>query len=251
MQSAHRFPRLPAILILVLVLLTVFTLAISAQSPDNGEPGGGGPSVVSDNADHVEETGVQSQELLIQVGGNGEPENPAPKEVTPVDEIELSAGMDDPGMATFFKRWPAETFTAYDETNAWAYEGGGCISRTGGQNFWDTSVQLPDGAEIDFLRVYYFDEDPNVDADAILFEFDDTGGNITIATAEGSGTPGFSSAGSDFFSHFVDNQDKSYVVRIDFNGGATDSLQICAVRIRYQYTITSINLPTILNSTNP
>jgi hypothetical protein len=48
-----------------------------------------------------------------------------------------------------------------------------------------------------------------------------------------SGTPGFSSAGSGFFSHIVDNIGEALAVRISFGSATTSALAICGVRLRY------------------
>ncbi|MCI0398352.1 MAG: hypothetical protein L0332_26455 [Chloroflexi bacterium] len=251
MSRSSKFPRFLVVIILVLVLAAGFTLAISAQDPDDGEPNEAGPAGPAQETVHEEEIGIQNQQAGgAATDGNGEPER-QPATTTSVVQEEVGNTPNDPGMATFFKRWAAETFVAYDSSNTWAYDGGGCFHRTGGSTWWDTDLQLPDGAEIDYLRVYYYDMNGTTDAETILFQFDDIGGNVQLASAAGSGTPGYSSAGSGFFSHFVDNTDHSYVLRIDFNGATTSDLRICAVRIRYQYNVATLSLPAIMNLTSP
>ena len=239
--------------VVCLVILTgMFTLVISAQGPDNGEPAGASPAGPAQGAVPEEEVGVQNQaDEGVAVADNGELERRPERVTNVVEEETIDDGSLAPGVALFFKRWAAETFVQYNSTNTWGYNGGGCIHRTGGTDFWDTDVQLPDGAEIDFLRVYFYDNDASRNAQAYLFRFDNTGGSTQVASATGSGTPGFSSAGSGFFSHTVDNTPYSYILRIDFNGATNSNLQICAVRIRYQFNIATLSLPVIRHLESP
>ena len=65
-----------------------------------------------------------------------------------------------------------------------------------------------------------------------------------------TGTPGQTSAGSGFFSHFVDNSTEALSLSLRY-GGLDSTLRICGVRIRYQYDISIVTLPVILNQTNP
>jgi hypothetical protein len=112
------------------------------------------------------------------------------------------------------------------------------------------TLQLPQGAEIDYLRVFFYDNDAANDAAAHLYAFDGLGGGTELATAGSTGTPGQSSAGSGYFSHIVDNTAEALSLSLHY-GGLDSTLRICGVRIRYQYTIATVSLPVILNQTNP
>lgn len=132
-----------------------------------------------------------------------------------------------------FVRSAATAFVQYNSTNTWGYGGSGCIYRTGGASFFDIDLQIPAGVELDFLRVYFNDTDAINDARSFLFSYDGAGSSSQIATAESTGTPGFSSAGSGFFSHIVDNTGEALAVRISFENATTSALEICGVRLRY------------------
>jgi hypothetical protein len=99
---------------------------------------------------------------------------------------------------------------------------------------WTTGIQLPDGAVIDYLRVYYRDNDSDSDLRATLYRYDNVGASHTIAAAHSSGTPGWSSSLSPLFSETVDNVNYSYAVHL-FLEGTGNYLQACAVRLRYQF----------------
>ena len=131
------------------------------------------------------------------------------------------------------------------------YFGAGCTYRTSGTSFTEHDLQLPQGAEIDYLRIYYYDNDASNNANAYLFAYDGAGNFTEIASVGSSGTPGQSSTGSGFFSYFVDNVGAGLSLRLNYGNGSNSNLRICGVRLRYQYNISTVSLPLILNRTNP
>ena len=132
-----------------------------------------------------------------------------------------------------FVRSAATAFVQLDNTNTWVYGGSGCIFRTGGSISFDIDLQIPGGVVLDYLRIFFNDTDPVNDARAFLYAFDGAGNVTLLATAASSGTPGFSSEGSGFFSHNVDNVGEALTMRIDFGSSTTSALEICGVRVRY------------------
>lgn len=229
-----------------IILVVIFTLAAAAQEPaKDGEPAVSGMDLAQTGS--LEEEQVTGVDVQLQAGqtGNGEAGN-LPGEVTAVEEIELLDQPESPDLVQLFARYSANVFVPYDDDMTYVYGGGGCRYRTGGTAWTDHTLQLPQGAEIDYLRIYFYDNDAANNASAFLFSFDDTGGYTQIATAESTGTPGWSSMGSGFFSYFVDNINQSLSLRLSYGGGTTGSLQICAVRLRYQYTSALRALPLIL-----
>ncbi|MCI0398239.1 MAG: hypothetical protein L0322_25365 [Chloroflexi bacterium] len=206
------------------ILIANFTLASSAQGPDNGVPSDR-PAGAAQETVLEEEVKLPGEEAgSTATAGNADPD---------VVEEEVVNGSEAPGQ-TFYKRWAAETFVPYHYLNEWANMGSGCFRRLNGY-IWTTDVQLPEGAIIDYFRVYYYDTDSAYNVEATLLRYDSTGSSELLASASGSGTPGWSSAGSGLFSHSVDNLNWSYAVNMSFTGGTTAALRACAVRIRYQY----------------
>lgn len=134
--------------------------------------------------------------------------------------------------AVEYWRAPASAFVQYDDANTWNYFNGGCIHRTGGSDYFDIDLQLPDGATITYLRLYFYDADATYDATAMIWSFDGAGASTMLASVSSAGTPGQSSAGTSV-SHVVNNVSEALSVRIDFNGASTSSLRICGVRIQY------------------
>jgi hypothetical protein len=125
------------------------------------------------------------------------------------------------------------TFSPYDSSVVWTYAGAGCRSRTSGSSWFDMDLHLPDDAILDYVRVYFNDTDATHDVTVTLMEVDGGGSATTLASATGSGTPGWSSAGSGFFSHRVDNVAAALLVRVGLGNATTLALQACGVRVRY------------------
>ena len=185
-----------------------------------------------------------------QNAGDGE-SGTLPDKVTVVEEVELLPGPEAGTTATLYKRYSANVFVPYDDDMNYAYQAGGCVSRISGTSMSEHTVQLPDDAEITYLRVYFYDMDADDDAMATLYSFDGAGNYTLIADAASSGTPGQSSAGSGPFSYLVDNTNEALALRLDFNGGTNSTLRICGVRLQYVYSYSRASLPEILSNANP
>lgn len=140
----------------------------------------------------------------------------------------------------------ANTFTAYDSTTAHSYYSAGCIYHTGGSAWMEHSLELPDGAVVDQLRFYYFDNDPTNNASLYFAAYNGAGATSTIATVNSAGAfNGYSFTDSAVFSRVVDNSAEALSLSINFNAATTNTLRICGVRVRYQYSPSAVFLPVI------
>ena len=164
------------------------------------------------------------------------------------EEVELTEGLA-PNAVPFFKRIAGLSFHPLDSNVAYGTAPGGCLYQTGSGGDFASDIQVPDGAVIDYLRVYFYDTDGGSDAVAELYAYDGAGNSTLIASAVGSGTPAYGSAVSELFSHYVDNAAEALAVVLDFQGASTDALRICGIRIRYQFN--RINLPLVLKQAQP
>lgn len=162
-----------------------------------------------------------------------------------VEEIETLPEAEAPhGETTLFKSFAGIAFHARESTTTQVYSGAGCVHRASPSGSFVTDLQLPDGAEIDFVRLYF--NDTNLDANAILYlyAYDGAGDFTQIQEVSSSGTPGYSSVGSDFFSYEVDNAAASLaLVAGTTNGPVNDStVAICGARVRYNVDVPSFTL---------
>lgn len=165
----------------------------------------------------------------------GEPREPISNSLSsPGEELELTEAAA-PDAETFFLRLAGVNFRPRDSDMEYEYGGSGCMYRSDsvGEIYFYADVQIPDGAEIDYLRVYYYDNSTAYDASSFLFSFDGEGNYTEIAHATGSDTPGYGNAGSGFFSYFVENTNGALVVNANLPS-SDDTLMFCGVRIRYQ-----------------
>lgn len=205
-------------LALIALLVLLVTLGVTAQGPDHSPAGEG------------------------------------PEKVTLVEEVELRAGAADPNQEFFYKRYSADTFVPAFSDMEYRYDTGGCMVRTGGSAYDHTahSVQLPEGAEITYVRLYFYDNDPDLDAVAQLMAYDGQGGVELIDVVQSKGTPGWNSVGSGLpISHVVHNMDEALALWLYFGHSTSDNLRLCGVRIQYKYTLSRTSLPLVLNESNP
>lgn len=131
----------------------------------------------------------------------------------------------------------ASAFTPQDETMAIEYAQGGCVYRTAGDRYSEYAVQLPQGAVIDHMMLYYYDNNATYNVAARLYAFDGFGAYDLIASVASSGALDADAAtGSVLFSHTVDNAAESLQLRLDYDTAGTSDLRICGVRLRYHYS---------------
>ena len=252
MLNVNRFFRLllPA-LVLALILGVGAGIALAGRS-DNGEEGRENPidEILSGNDEEVigTETGQQPGDFLVN--GEGQPDTDTPSFIE--EEVELMESPESQGVSVF-QRIAGSNFQPRDSNTTFSYYGGGCMQRNTnvGDSWFTVDLQVPNGALLDYLRVYYYDNNATYDIHSELWVFDSAGGTSLIAEADSSGTPGYSLAGSDFFAHTVDNTNETLVIVASIQGGVGSTLALCGARVRYQYSIAANFLPAVLNMNTP
>jgi hypothetical protein len=221
------------IVVLLIALATGISFALADNGPESGESGQFGGQVD---------------------GTNPEPfDNPITGPSGTAEEIELDLTLNAPDSpnAIFFKRYAGSIFQPMASGTTYEDGGAGCTYRTGGELWFTADLQLPDGAEIDFLRVYFYDIDPDDDIKADIYSFDGAGNFVDIIEVSSSGAPGWDDAGSGFFSYIVDNIDESLAFVVGLGDTGPD-LMFCGLQVRYQYaTFSLMNLPAMLNGAQP
>ena len=166
-------------------------------------------------------------------------------------QVEPVADPAAPDATSYFLFLSANTFTPYDDSMTYNYGGGGCVYRTGGASYMDHSLVLPQGAEISQVRLYFKDNNSIYNAEVQLYAFPGDGTNEKIVDLQTTGTSGQTSLDSAHFSHRVDNFAEALSLRLDFQESANDLLEICGVRVRYQYSPSITSLPLVLNGAAP
>jgi hypothetical protein len=126
------------------------------------------------------------------------------------------------------------------------YQSGACVSVLDtGLEFLNLSLQLPDGARIDYLRVYYYDTDGASNGIANIRKYDGAGGTTEIASVSSSGSSGYGTNLSAYVGHVVDNANGGYVLNWEpMVTGSTMSL--CGLRVAYRLPVENLFLPIIM-----
>jgi hypothetical protein len=137
---------------------------------------------------------------------------------------------------------PAAAFVPRASNIDWDYEGFGYIAVTLNPNsdkdvFW-APVQLPTGARVRLLELFYYDGDATNDISATLRGYTGaiTPGLTTIATVSSSGAPGYTNAFSSFVDYTVPNGSTQHAVVINIPS-ATSNLRFKGASVSWQRQI--------------
>jgi hypothetical protein len=132
-----------------------------------------------------------------------------------------------------------------DYTMRQDYQPGACMSTLDSvSQFLNVGLQLPDGARIDYLRLYYYDANATYNGIANIRKYDGAGGTIEITSVSSAGSAGYGQSLSAYVGHVVDNTDGGYV--LNWQAGVNGSgLQLCGLRIAYRLPNIPIFLPFI------
>lgn len=73
-------------------------------------------------------------------------------------------------------------------------------------------IHLPEGARIDYLRLYFYDSNPGADSNAWITTYDGAGNTDDIVLVSSSGSGGYGQSLSAYINHVVDNATYTYVL---------------------------------------
>ncbi|HQN43191.1 MAG TPA: hypothetical protein PLA25_03580, partial [Anaerolineaceae bacterium] len=99
---------------------------------------------------------------------------------------------------------------------------------------FNVDLQLPDGATIEFLRLYYYDTSAG-DSRAWVTSYDGAGNYSDLMTVASTGNTGYGQALSASPSVVVDNYSNSYLLNWRSNTAGVTS-QLCGLRVFYSTT---------------
>lgn len=119
-------------------------------------------------------------------------------------------------------------FTPRRSSQTITYPGGGCTNTS--SDWVLTSLELPDGAEVLGLRLFYYNLGSAGSVSGALTSYTGSGGSTDLLVANSTGNTGYSSEYvAATTSLIIDNGAKSYALL-----GATGSdLRLCGIRIYY------------------
>lgn len=126
----------------------------------------------------------------------------------------------------------AQSFQPRDDGDGFRVGQPGCVHLTSGSKYMEHKVLLPDGAVVQYLRIFYYDTNGQ-DLAAWLTEYDGTGGFFDVTTVASNGTTGFGSALSPLVGRTVDHYTKALTIVVNPRPVFDGSLQFCGARIAY------------------
>lgn len=232
------------VVMIVLLSLTALTAASDINWPWSSEPGTE-PSV-------FEKAQPQNTELQPDDNGYTGPITEAnqveiaPSGDEPMDEVDWDALIpedapdqkvttEDPNWTGFYYYHAAgSALHPRDSSVGWNTGGsGGCLYLTSGSPaiVFNLHADIPNGARIDYLRIYYYDTSAS-DTQSWVTRYDDAGGIEDVAYVASAGTAGYGTRLSPLIEHVVDSVNYSYILNWRPVVAGT-SMYLCGLRVAY------------------
>ena len=149
------------------------------------------------------------------------------------DQVDTNA---DPNWSDFY--YYHVTGTALRPRNSsveWSSSGdGGCLYQTAGSPYeiFNVHLDIPNGARIDYLRIFYYDTSAN-DTYSWVTRYDDEGGLNDVTYVTSIGTAGYGTNLSPLVSHVVDSDNYSYVLNWR-SYELSSAIRLCGLRVAYR-----------------
>ena len=124
------------------------------------------------------------------------------------------------------------TLRPRDSSTAWDYTGGGCVSAAAGNDLFNIHLDLPDGARIDYLRIFYRDTSA-ANSRSWITSYDGAGSLDDFITLTYSDNSGYGTKLSAYSGHIVDTYNRAYVLNwVPYQIGS--SMRLCGFRVAYR-----------------
>lgn len=114
------------------------------------------------------------------------------------------------------------------------YTSAGCIRATAAGGIYAADVQLPAGADVRYVRTYFYNNGTASNISTFFTEFDGAGALTQHTTFPTTTNTGYDSTLSPALAVTVDPGNKSYIMAVNI-GAADTNLRFCGVRIQYFY----------------
>lgn len=123
-------------------------------------------------------------------------------------------------------------FRPRDSATGWDYVSNGCISARGGSDLFTLHLDVPHGARIDYLRIFYYDTNAAATRGYITI-YDAQGDTDDLINVASTGTGGYGTALSAYLGRIVDTESNAYV--LNWTPGAQGStIRLCGLRVAYR-----------------
>lgn len=150
------------------------------------------------------------------------------------------------GFSTTFSYYyvAGSTLTTRDSTSGWGYSGVGCVSLANGDELFTVSLELPEGARIDYLRLFYRDTSAS-NGMAWLTTYDGAGNFTDLTSVSSAGNGGYGTTLSPYLGHVVNNASRAYVLNWAANQTG-NTMQLCGLRVAYRLAVNEFYLPLLM-----
>jgi hypothetical protein len=138
-----------------------------------------------------------------------------------------------PDWTTYYYFFAAgSTFRPRDSGTGWDYISNGCISARGGNDIFTLHLEVPHGARIEYLRIFYYDTSA-LSSTAYITRYNAQGATDDLTSVASTGTGGYGTALSAYFEHIVDTANRAYI--LNWRPGAQGStMRLCGLRVAYR-----------------
>lgn len=133
-----------------------------------------------------------------------------------------------------YLRIAGSSFVPRNASTPAEYVTAGCIRTTAAGGIYAADVQLPAGADVRYVRTYFYNNGTAGSISTFFTEFDGAGGLTQHTTFPTTTNTGYDSTLSPALAVTVDPGSKSYIMVVNI-GAADANLRFCGVRIQYFY----------------
>lgn len=150
------------------------------------------------------------------------------------------------GFSTTFSYYhiAGSAFTTRDSTSGWDYDSVGCVSLANGSELFTASLELPEGARIDYLRLFYRDTSAS-NGTTWITTYNGAGNFADLTSVSSAGNSGYGTTLSPYLGHIVDNASQSYVLNWQAAQTGT-TMQLCGMRVAYRLAVNEFYLPLLM-----
>ncbi len=155
----------------------------------------------------------------------------APNPADP-DYIDPTLNAADPNVTYYYTFVAGSTLRPRNSTADWHIDSnGGCLYTNALNEIFNVDLQLPNGATIEYLRLYYYDTSAS-DNRAWVTSYDGAGNYNDLITVASTGDTGYGNTLSSSPSVVVDTLSNSYLLNWrSYTAGNTS--QLCGLRVFY------------------
>lgn len=138
------------------------------------------------------------------------------------------------GLNSGYLRIAGSSFVPRSASAPAEYVSAGCIRASAPGALYAADVQLPAGADVRYVRTYFYNNGLSSNITTFFTEFDGAGTFTQHTTFPTAASAGYDSTLSPALAVTIDPGSRSYIMLVNI-GAADANLRFCGVRIQYFY----------------